>query len=101
MQQVGGDRAIVPEIESGTPIRPSRDHNPDSLVFDRVDQVEKVEDLRAPLTALDKEIADLEASAKASPAEEAENIKETIFFRQKISERLVEKTAVLEAKVSE
>jgi hypothetical protein len=100
-QSIGADRAIVPEIESGAPIRPSRDHNLDSLVFDKADQVERVEDLRVWLTALDKEIADLEVSAKTASVEEAEKAKETIFLLQKIRERLVEKIAVLEAEVSE
>lgn len=100
MPQIGADRAFVPEIESGAPIRPARDRSPDSLVFDKADQVERVGDLRARLTALDKEIADFEASAKAAQADEAGKIKETIFLRQKIRDRLVEKIAAIEAEVS-
>jgi small conductance mechanosensitive channel len=98
-RQIGVDRTFVPEIETGAPIQPAGDRSPDSLVFDKADQVERVEDLRARLSALDKEIADLEASAKGAAEDEAEKIKETVFLRQKIRERLVEKIAALEAEV--
>jgi small-conductance mechanosensitive channel len=98
-RQIKEGHAFVPEVEA--PAEPTRDRSPDSLVFDKADQVEKVEDLRLRLTALDNEIAELEAKAKASEGPEAGKIKETIFLRQRIRERLVERIADLEEKVSE
>jgi len=98
-RQIKGDHAFVPEVEE--PADPKRDRGPDSLVFDKADQVEKVEDLRARLTALDKEIAELEAQVKASVGDEAEKIQETVFLRQRIRERLVERIADIEKKVDE
>ena len=71
------------------------------MVFDKADQVERVEDLRLRLTALDTEIAELEARVKASEGDEAEKIQETVFLRQRIRERLVERIADIEKKVDE
>ena len=98
-RQIKEDHAFVPEVEE--PADPKRDRGPDSLVFDKADQVEKVEDLRARLTALDKEIAELEAQVKASVGDEAEKIQETVFLRQRIRERLVERISDIEKKVDE
>ena len=95
------DRAFVPEVADEKPIEQARDRSPDTLVFDKADQVEKVEDLRLRLTALDKEITDLEAQVKATEGDEAEKIQETIFLRQRIRERLVERIADIEKKVGE
>ena len=100
-RQIKGERAFIPEIEEDKPIEPTRDSTPDTLVFDKADQVEKAEDLRLRLTALDKEITDLEAQAKAAEGDEAEKIQETVFLRQRIRERLVERIADLEKKVGE
>jgi len=99
--QIKGERAFIPEVENDKPIEPARDSSPDTLVFDKADQVEKVEDLRVRLTALDKEIVDLTAQVKASEGEEAEKIQETIVLRQRIRERLVERIADIETKVKE
>ncbi len=100
-RQIKGEQAFIPEIEEGKPIETVRESSPDTLVFDKADQVEKVEDLRARLTALDKEIAELESKVKAAEGDEAEKIQETVFLRQRIRERLVERIADIEKKVSE
>jgi small conductance mechanosensitive channel len=100
-RQIKDSHAFIPEIEAVAPADPARDRGPDSLVFDKADQVEKVEDLRLRLTALDEEIAALEAQVKATEGDEAEKIQETIFLRQRIRERLVERIADIEKKVGE
>jgi small-conductance mechanosensitive channel len=100
-RQIKGENAFIPEIEEGKPIEPARDNSPDTLVFDKADQVEKVEDLRARLTTLDKEIAELESKVKATEGDEAEKIQETVSLRQRIRERLVERIADIEQKVRE
>jgi len=98
-RQIKAGHAFIPEVEE--PADPTRDRGPDSLVFDKADQVEKVEDLRLRLVALDKEIAELEVRVKASEGDEAEKIQETVFLRQRIRERLVERIADIEKKVDE
>jgi small-conductance mechanosensitive channel len=98
-RQIKPGEAFVPKVKVATD--PKRDKGPDSLVFDKADQVEKVEDLRLRLTALNEEIAGLEAQVKAAEGEEAEKIQETVFLRQRIRERLVEKIADIEKKVDE
>ena len=98
-RQITKGHAFIPEVEE--PADPTRVRGPDALVFDKADQVEKVEDLRLRLTALDKEIAELEATVKTSEGEEAEKIQETVFLRQRIRERLVERIAEIEQKVDE
>lgn len=98
-RQIKAGQAFIPEVEAAAD--PTRDRSPDSVVFDKADQVERVEDLRIRLTALDQEIAELEAQVKASEGDEAEKIQETIFLRQRIRERLVERIADIEKKVDE
>jgi len=100
-RQIAGEGAFIPEVATETSGAPTLDRDPDSLVFDKADQVEKVEDLRARLTALDEEIADLTAQVKAAEGDEAEKIKETVFLRQRIRERLVERITDIEKKVDE
>jgi small-conductance mechanosensitive channel len=100
-RQIEAKRAFIPDVTHEEPIQPTRDSSPDTLVFDKADQVEKVEDLRTRLKALDEEIAELETRAKAAAEAEAKNVQETIFLRQKIRERLVEKIADIEKKVDE
>jgi len=92
-------QVFIPDVGAKEPVETGRDRDPDTLVFDKADQVEKVEDLRKRLTTLDTEIADLSAKAKASKGDEAEKIKETIFLRKRIRERLVERIAGIEEKV--
>lgn len=98
-RQIKQGEAFVPEVRA--PAAPTRDRGPDSVVFDKADQVEKVEDLRLRLTALDKEIGELEAQLKSTEGDEAEKIQETVFLRQRIRERLVERIADIEKKVGE
>jgi small-conductance mechanosensitive channel len=98
-RQIKEDRVFVPEVEA--PADPKRERGPDSVVFDKADQVERVEDLRHRLTSLDEEIAELEVKVKASEGDEAEKIQETVFLRQRIRERLVERIADMEKKVDE
>jgi small-conductance mechanosensitive channel len=100
-RQISKEGAFIPDVSPETRADTTRDHDPDSLVFDKADQVEKVEDLRLRLTALDKEIAELEAKVKASEGDEAEKIQETVFLRERIRERLVERIADIEKKVDE
>jgi small-conductance mechanosensitive channel len=100
-RQLKGDQVFIPDVGAKEPVETGRDRDPDTLVFDKADQVEKVEDLRNRLTALDTEIADLSARAKASKGDEAEKTKETIFLRKRIRERLVERIADIEKKVDE
>jgi hypothetical protein len=100
-RQLKGERVFIPEFEDDKPIEPTRESTPDTLVFDKADQVEKVEDLRLRLTALDKEIAELDAKVKAAEGDEAEKIQETVFLRQRIRERLVDRIAEIEKKVGE
>lgn len=68
-------------------------------MFDKADKVEKVEDLRQRLTALDTELADLQARLKTAGTDEAETIQQTIDIRQKVRERLVNRIAEFEAAV--
>ena len=98
-RQIKQGESFVPEVKA--PADPTRDRGPDSVVFDKADKVEKVEEIRSRLTALDKEIADLETQVKATEGVEAEKIQETIFLRQRIRERLVERIAEIEQKVQE
>jgi small-conductance mechanosensitive channel len=100
-RQIAGEGPFIPEVATKPPVEKAGEADPDSLVFDKADQVEKVEDLRLRLTALDKEIAELETKVKASDGPEAEKIKETIFLRQRIRERLVDRIADIEKKVDE
>lgn len=100
-RQIKGERTFIPDVEDDKPAITTRDSSPDTVVFDKANQVEQVEDLRLRLTALDKEIVDLTAQVKASEGEEAEKIQETIFLRQRIRERLVERIADIETKVKE
>jgi small-conductance mechanosensitive channel len=100
-RQIKEGRAFIPETADDEPVKATATRGPDTLVFDKADQVERVEDMRARLTALDTEIAELETQVKSVAGDEAEKIKETIFLRQRIRERLVERIAELEKKVEE
>jgi small-conductance mechanosensitive channel len=100
-RQIAGEGPFIPEVPAETSAAIRQDKDPDSVVFDKADQVEKVEDLRIRLTALDEEIADLKSQAKAAEGPEEEKIKETIFLRERIRERLVERIADIEQKVHE
>jgi small conductance mechanosensitive channel len=98
-RQIKEGRTFVPKVRVSAD--PTRDRGPDALVFDKADHVEKVEDLRARLTAIDKEIAELESELKVSEGDEAEKIQDTIYLRQRIRERLVARIGELEKEVDE
>jgi small-conductance mechanosensitive channel len=100
-RQVEVDRAVIPAVEVEKLIEPTRDRTPDTLVFDKADQVGKVEDLRQRLVALDEEIAALEEGAKEAEDDEALELQETVLLRQKIRERLVARIAELEEQVNQ
>ena len=101
-RQIAGEGPAIPIVSTEpTMPEPARDRDPDSLVFDKADQVEKVEDLRERLATLDKEIIELELQVKSAEGAEAEKIQETVFIRQRIRERLVESISDIQKKVSE
>ena len=99
-RQIAGEGPAIPIVSTEPAAsKHKRDRDPDSLVFDKADQVEKVEDLRARMTSLDEEIVELESKAKAAEGDEAEKIQQTVFLRQRIRERLVTRISDIEEKV--
>jgi len=100
-RQIPAGRTFIPDIDEERTVDPMRDRGPDKLVFDKADQVEKVEDLRQRLVALDSELADLGAQFKAADADEAESLRQTIEIRQRIRERLVKRISEMEAAVDD
>jgi small-conductance mechanosensitive channel len=100
-RQLHASRLFIPDLARKTSSEGAEKPAPDSLVFDKADQVEKVEDLRQRLAALDEEIAGLETKAKEVEKGEAEKITQTIFLRQRIRERLVTRIAEIEAEVKD
>ena len=103
-RHIGEERRFIPAIEAGGAKDPTRDRSPDTVVFDKADQVEKVEDLRKRLVSLDEEIVALEdrvkdLSKQEGGAAEADELAETIFLRQRIRERVIDRIASLEAAV--
>jgi small conductance mechanosensitive channel len=101
-RQLAEERLFVPEIDIEVPEKPARSSSksgPDSVVFDKADQVERVEDLRKRLTALDEEIAELKTKAKGADAADAEKVAETIVRREQIREKIVGRIEQLEAEV--
>jgi len=105
-RQVTDDGKFIPKVKRKTAAKAKDAGGPDTVVFDKADQVEKAEDLRKLLKALDEEISALEAKAKEAKGKEAEDeevekIKETIFLRQQTRERLVKRIEKLEAEVKD
>jgi small conductance mechanosensitive channel len=100
-RRVAADQRFIPDIDEERTVDPKRERGPDNLVFDKADQVEKVEDLRQRLVALDTELADLGSRAKTAEADEAETLKQTIEIRQEIRERIVNRIAAIEAAVDD
>lgn len=105
-RQIGKERVFIPEIDADGAKDPTRRRGPDTVVFDKADQVEKVEDLRNRLAALDEEIASLEERVKKlakteEGSAEADQLAETIYLRQRIRERVLNRIASLEAAVKE
>lgn len=100
-RRVGSGEKFLPDIEEGRTADPKRDRGPDTLVFDKADQVERVEDLRRRLADLDAELADLGAQQKTEDPEGAETLQQNIDRRQKVRERLVARIAEIEAAVDD
>lgn len=101
-RQLGEKRLFIPEIDiegSKKSATPPSTSGPDSVVFDKADQVERVEDLRKRLTTLDGEIAELKTKAKDADAADAEMVAETIARREQIREKIVARIEQLEAEV--
>ena len=110
-RQVTDAGKFIPKVKRKTAAKAEETGGPDTVVFDKADQVEKAQDLRKHLKALDEEISTLEAKAKEAKGKEAEGkeaegeeveqIKQTIFLRQQTRERLVERIEKLEAEVND
>jgi len=103
-RQVTDAGKFIPKVKRKTAAKGKETGGPDTVVFDKADQVEKAEDLRSLLKALDEDISALEnrakeAKGKESEDEEVEKINETIFLRQRTRERLVKRIEKLEADV--
>ncbi len=100
-RQVTAGQNYIPDIDEHRTVDPKRDHGPDTVVFDKADKVEKVEDLRLRLDALDSELADLEARAKAAVDDDAATLQQTIDVRRMVRERLVKRISEFEAAVND
>jgi len=100
-RRFGTEERFLPDIDEERAADPKRDRGPDNLVFDKADQVEKVEDLRQRLVKLDSELADLDAQLKSADQDGAEALRQNIGRRQAIRERLVARIAEMEAAVED
>jgi len=100
-RRFGTEERFLPDIDEERAADPKRDRGPDTLVFDKADQVEKVEDLRQRLVKLDSELADLDAQLKSADQDGAEALRQNIGRRQAIRERLVARIAEMEAAVED
>lgn len=100
-RQVNRNEMFIPDIDEQSVEDPKRDRGPDSLVFDKADRVERVEDLRQRLADLDVEIAELGAKAKTTEPEASADVELQIAQRQRIRERLVSRITELEAAVKD
>ena len=100
-RQVNRNELFIPDIDEQRVEDPKRDRGPDTLVFDKADQVERVEDLRQRLVDLDAEIAELGATAKGLEPDAAAVVGEKLAQRQTIRERLVGRITELEAAVKD
>jgi len=100
-RRFGAGEKFLPDIDEERAADPKRDRGPDNLVFDKADQVEKVEDLRQRLVKLDSELADLDAQLKSADQDGAEALRQNIGRRQAIRERLVARIAEMEAAVED
>lgn len=100
-RRVAGGAKFLPDIDESRAEDPNRVRGPDTLVFDKADQVGKVEDLRHRLEVLDAEIADLGARLKSADPGETETLERTIEGRQKVRENLVARMTEIEAAVED
>jgi small conductance mechanosensitive channel len=101
-QRQVGEQRFIPEAEIERPMKAAKSpakSDPDSVVFDKADQVERADDLRKRLISLDEEIAELKTKAKGAEADEAEKVAETIARREQIREKIVARIEQLEADV--
>jgi len=108
-RQVTDAGEFIPKVKRKTAAKAKETGGPDTVVFDKADQVEKAEDLRKLLKALDEEISAIEAKAKEAKtkeaegdeADEAEKIEEMIHLRRRTRAKLVERIEKLEAEVKD
>ena len=105
-RQVTDAGKFIPKVKKRKTTKATDTVGPDTVVFDKADQVEKAEDLRGLLGVLDEKIFALEATVKDAKTqelseEEVEQIKETILLRQRTRERLVKRIEKLEAEVKD
>ena len=105
-RQVTDAGTFIPKVKRKTAAKAKETGGPDTVVFDKADQVEKAEDLRQLLKALDEEISALEAKAKdaktkEAEGDEAEKIEEMIHLRRRTRATLVERIEKLEAEVKD
>ncbi len=103
-RQLAAGRLFIPETERHAPAEPVSTAAPDTAVFDKAAKVEKAEDLKARLAALDGEIADLEAQlkeAKAASPEGAEAIERNLATRKGIRERLVARIGEMQKEIND
>ena len=99
-RQITDAEKFIPKVKKKS-IATSEEVGPDTVVFDKADQVEKAEDLHNLLKALDNEISALEAKKKEAEGDEVEKIKETVDRRRRTRERLVARIEKLEAEVND
>lgn len=105
-RQITDAGMFIPKVKKRKTTKATDTVGPDTVVFDKADQVEKAEDLRGLLGVLDEKISALEATVKEAKTqelseEEVEQIKETILLRQRTRERLVKRIEKLEAEVKD
>ena len=108
-RQVTDAGKFIPKVKKKTAAKAKETAGPDTVVFDKADQVEKAEDLRKLLKALDDEISELEAKAKEAKTKESEGdegdevekIQQTIHQRRRTRAHLVERIEKLESEVKD
>ena len=102
-RQIAGGSVFIPSVEPEAPADPTRARGPDTLVFDKADQVEKAEDLRKRLTVLDQEITELDAqlkAAKASSDEGTGGIEKTLEARRRSRDWLASRIHEMETEIA-
>jgi len=99
-QRQVGEQRFIPEAEIERPMKAAKSpakSDPDSVVFDKADQVERADDLRKRLISLDEEIAELKTNVKAADGAEAEKLTEKMNRKEQIREKIVARIEQLEA----
>ncbi len=92
---------FIPEVELELWTERSASAVPDQVVFDKAEQMERVEQLRSRLVDLDVEITDLEAQAKAAAEDDAPGIERNLTYRKRIRERLAARIQQIEEQVDD